>query len=143
MATMATIGGITAASVATMGAIGVSQSMDAGPTPPDPWEIYRWKRAGLYMGVGGVAGGGAGMLAGRKHLGKRAGWGALAGAAIGIIGGAIFAKSTTNAEKRGAYMGGRVGQNEAMTRVSGSVGQIAQLRADIARLHKPIRGGGY
>jgi len=138
--------GSTIGSFGAMGYVGYGASLEDAGQKPNPWEmganIRLAKGAILGAGIGGLAGLAIGQARSgslMKRLGRPGLVGAVAGVGIGLIGSAI-----TNAKiRRGAFTGGSMGAVNPQTRMSSSLASVAQLRADIARLHRPIKGIGY
>jgi len=145
------------ASMGLMAYAGIGASLDPSSNIANqsPWTpaFLGIPAAGMIVGAGAgaAAGFGASLLArrfagpigamGRSKFGKYGGaiGGAIVGAGLGLMAG----RMAVGTVKSGAYTGGSMGATGEQTRMSGSLASISQLRADIARLHRPIRGMGY
>ena len=121
---------------ATMGAVGIASALGP-PEQSNPWGIYKGVTMAQNIGIGAIAGGAIGGIASRSLIGL--GIGAAVGGGIGLMRG-VWKNAQLSA---GAYTGDRQGSMAPQTRMSGSLGNIAQLRSDIARLHRPIKGSGW
>lgn len=140
--------------VGTAGYVGVTSAVAAGAALPQPEGVnpdtimsyymgakyYGAPGAGLGMGLGGYIGSRLGGTARGKILG------ALLGGGMGAItGGLIGTSAGAGAAAQGAMVGNRPGMTEQFLSAGtmASLSQIAALNANIARLHRPIRGMGY
>jgi hypothetical protein len=120
----------------------------AGSLPPpqtvNPDTVLSYYMGAKYGGYGGIGGGLIGSLtASRLGLGAK---GTILGGLLGAGVGSILGASTVMSEMQAGAM---IANTRGMTEQTMSAGtysaleQMSALRADIARLHRPIRGMGY
>jgi hypothetical protein len=122
-----------------------------GALPPpqnvNPDTVLSYYMGARYAAQGGAAGGAVGGFAGAFY-GSRTGMGAKGTLLSSLIGagiGGIIGAATAPDVGAGAMVANTMGMtDQAMSAGTYSaLGKMAALRADIARLHRPIRGMGY